>query len=104
MPILDATYSTYRCKKTFDGLTAWLRGKGVDARKPLHELRKEFGSVIADEHGIYAASRALRHADIGITTRHYADTKRRVPSGFGHRFETPDGNFPEPANEWRPSV
>ena len=88
MPILDATYSTYRCKKTFDGLTAWLRGKGVDAQKPLHELRKEFGSVIANEHGIYAASRALRHTDIGITTRHYADKKRRVTAGFGQHFAT----------------
>ena len=90
MPILDATYSTYRCKKTFDGLTAWLRGKGVDAQKPLHELRKEFGSVIANEHGIYAASLALRHTDIGITTRHYADKRRRVTAGFGQHFGTSD--------------
>lgn len=52
MPILEATYSAYRCKKVFGGLTDWLRGKGDDAQKPLHELRKEFGSTIANEHGI----------------------------------------------------
>ena len=90
MPILDATYSTYRCKPVFEALMDWLRGKGIDAQKPLHELRKEFGSTIADEHGIYAASRALRHTDIGITTRHYADKKRRVTAGFGQHFGTSD--------------
>ena len=86
MPVLDATYSTYRCDKAFDGLINWLREKGIDAQKPIHELRKEFGSSIVNEHGIDAASRALRHTDIAITARHYADKKRRVTSGFGKLF------------------
>ena len=86
MPIMDATYTTYRCDKAFDGLLRWLKEKGITAQKPLHELRKEFGSAIANEHGIFAASRALRHTDIGITTRHYADKKRRVTAGFGNAF------------------
>ncbi len=89
MPILDATYSTYRCKPVFDGLTKWLKENGVVSQKPLHELRKEFGSTIANEHGIFAASRALRHTDISITTRHYADKKRRVTAGFGTFFQPP---------------
>jgi len=67
----------------YDGLMTWLREKGVTALKPLHELRKEFGSTIANEHGIFAASRALRHADIAITSQHYADKTRRVTTGFG---------------------
>lgn len=41
-------------------------------------MRKEIGSLIADEHGIYAASRFLRHADIRITAAHYLDKKRRI--------------------------
>ena len=86
LPIEAATYSAYRCKKTFDGLVGWLKSQGITAEKPLHELRKKFGSAIANEHGIFAAYRALRHADIAITTRHYADKKRRVTVRFGSVF------------------
>jgi len=82
-PIVGATYSTYRCKVIFDALVAWLRTKGISSQKPIHELRKEFGSIIANEHGIFAASRALRHTDVSITNQHYADRKRRVTVGLG---------------------
>ena len=47
----------YRCEPVFDRLNEWLRSKGVAANKPLHEMRKEIGALIATEHGIYAASR-----------------------------------------------
>jgi len=83
VPILNAKYSTYRCMKIFEGLTDWLRKQGVTAQKPLHELRKEFGATLTNAHGIYAASRALRHSDIAITTQHYADKTRRATTGFG---------------------
>ena len=36
------------------------------------------------KHGIYAASHALRHADIQITSQHYLDRKRRATVGMGH--------------------
>ena len=36
------------------------------------------------KHGIYAASQALRHADIAITSQHYIDKKRRTTVGMGH--------------------
>lgn len=69
----------------FYALTVWLRGKGVTAIKPLHELRKEFGSQLCAKYGIYAASRMLRHSDIAITAQHYLDQKERVTSsGFYH--------------------
>ena len=45
---------------------------------------KEFGSQINKREGIYAASQALRHADISTTSQHYLDKKKRVVSGFGH--------------------
>jgi hypothetical protein len=51
---------------------------------PLHTLRKEFGSQMCAKHGIYAASRALRHGDIAITSQHYLDRRRRATVGLGN--------------------
>lgn len=78
-----AKYTHYRAQKHFEALTTWLRSKGVTATKPLHELRKEFGSQLCAKYGIYTASRMLRHADIAITAQHYLDTKERVTIGMG---------------------
>jgi integrase len=73
----------YRVQGVFDRVTAWLRKHGVTAKKPLHELRKELGALITAEHGIYAASRVLRHADLSTTAQHYTDLKTRptIPVG-----------------------
>ena len=73
----------YRVQGVFDRVTAWLRKHGVTAKKPLHELRKELGALITAEHGIYAASRVLRHADLSTTAAHYTDLKTRptIPVG-----------------------
>jgi integrase len=73
----------YRVQSVFYRVTAWLRKHGVTARKPLHELRKELGALITAEHGIYAASRVLRHADLSTTAAHYTDLKTRptIPVG-----------------------
>jgi integrase len=79
-----AGYSHYRCEAIFSRLTSWLTAHGVPGDKPLHTLRKEFGSRICELHGIYAASRQLRHADIGITSQHYLDKKAHVTVGLGH--------------------
>jgi len=68
----------YRCSGHIQMLIKWLRKKGVSARKPIHELRKEIGSIIANEEGIFAASRYLRHSDIRITSSIYADKKKRI--------------------------
>src|SRR5208282_2824833 len=73
----------YRCDPVLDRLNVWLRSKGIAANKPLHELRREIGALIATEHGIYAASRFLRHSDITTTARHYADRKARISVGLG---------------------
>jgi len=73
----------YRVQGVFDRVTTWLRKHGVAAKKPLHELRKELGALITAEHGIYAASRVLRHADLSTTAAHYTDLKTRptIPVG-----------------------
>ncbi len=73
----------YRCDAVFKRVLAWLRAQGVETTKPLHTLRKEIGSLIASEHGIFEASRYLRHSDIRITSAIYADKKKSVtPSAF----------------------
>lgn len=84
------TYAHYRAQRDYDALLAWLRGKGVTAIKPLHELRKEFGSQLCAKAGIYVASRMLRHADIAITAAHYLDQKERVTIGMGNLLSMPD--------------
>jgi integrase len=67
----------YRADAVFTRLNTWLRNHGVTARKPLHELRKELGALITAEHGIYAASRVMRHSTVATTAAHYADLKSR---------------------------
>ena len=93
-PRTDASYTHYRAQEDFDALTAWLRDKGVTAPKPLHELRKEFGSQVCAKYGIYAASRMLRHADIRVTAEHYLDAKKRTPIGLGNLLALPKNVTP----------
>lgn len=76
-------YAHYRAGRVMQSLADWLREQGMEDRKYLHTLRKEFGSLVAQEHGIYAASRALRHSDIQVTAKHYLDKKQRISIGLG---------------------
>ena len=76
-------WTRYRCEAVFDRTTWWLRRHEVEGEKPLHALRKESGSLIASSQGIYAASRHLRHRDIGVTASHYADKKTRTVVNVG---------------------
>lgn len=66
----------YRCNRQFKELIGWLRGKGVRSRNALHALRKEFGSQICAQAGIFAASAALRHSSITLTREYYVDKKQ----------------------------
>jgi integrase len=78
----------YRCNRTLNALRDWLKGKGVEGKRPLHTMRKEVGSVIASDQGIFNASRYLRHSNIEITARIYADTKVPVSVRIGALFAT----------------
>lgn len=73
-----ATYHHYRCQRYFDNLIIWLRKKGITTRNAIHSLRKEFGSLICAQGGIYQASEQLRHSDIRITRDSYLDRKNLV--------------------------
>ncbi len=79
----------YRCNETHKRLLAWLREHGVPGLRPMHTMRKEVGSIIASRHGIWQASRYLRHSDIRITSKLYADKKLPVTSGLGSVLAVP---------------
>jgi len=84
------SYWHYRCQEVFERLIHWMRQNGVKGNKPLHTLRKEFGSQVCALHGVHAASRQLRHADIAITNMFYTDTRKRALTGLGHLLKTDD--------------
>lgn len=81
-PTSNNQHRRYRCRRSLKQLRTWLKMQGVTAKKPIHELRKEVGSIIADEHGIHAASRFLRHSNIQITASYYVDKKSRIIPTF----------------------
>jgi len=85
----------YRCSSVFEKVNAWLRANGVEGNKPLHTLRKEAGSMIATQHGIFAAAQFLRHSDIKVTAEHYADKKTRTTIDLGKLL---DAGAETPAN------
>jgi integrase len=81
-PLPVKAHQYYRCDPVFTVLVEWLRAQGVTGNKPLHTLRKEYGSLLTQSHGIHAASRALRHADLRTTSEHYSDSAARVTPGI----------------------
>jgi len=83
-PILGKAYEHYRCTSLFEKLIAWLRAHGVNGQKPLHTLRKEYGSQVTARFGIFAAQQMLGHADISTTSAHYLEVRDRPIVGLGH--------------------
>jgi integrase len=92
-PLLNSTSVHYRCRHHFATLYEWLRGKGITAQKPLHELRKELGAILASNAGIFAAQSVLRHAQISTTAAYYTDKKRRISAGLGVLLSPPTSNI-----------
>ena len=82
-PKPEVTYRHYRAHKHFDTLIKWLREKGIRSQKPIHAMRKEFGTLINAKAGIQAASDLLRHSDIRITQKHYVAVNHDNVSGLG---------------------
>lgn len=69
----------------------------MDSLKPLHTLRKEFGSIINAINataGIHAASVALRRLNIATTNRYYADARRHIAPPIGAMLAA--GSAPQP--------
>lgn len=76
-------WNYYRAEGHFKALYDWLEKQGIKDDKKLHTLRKELGSILANEQGIFAAQQVLRHAHIQTTSRHYADKRRSITAGLG---------------------
>jgi integrase len=89
----------YRADDVFSRVIKWLRAHGVTARKPLHELRKELGALVTAEHGIYAASRVMRHSTVATTAAHYTDLKTRPVVNVGAWLAEADNTLNLPPNE-----
>lgn len=79
----NAPVAYYRAQEHFQALYAWLKFQGIKDQKPLHTLRKELGSILANEQGIFAAQQVLRHKHIATTAKHYADKRVRMTAGLG---------------------
>ncbi len=88
-PKHETSRVNYRCEPHFETLYAWLRKQGITARKPLHELRKELGAILASSQGIFAAQSVLRHAQISTTAAYYTDKKQRITARLGTLLKRP---------------
>ena len=88
-PKPGAAVASYRAETTFDTLKKWLRAHGVTAHKPIHYLRKEFGSLVTESADIFTASRQLGHASIALTATYYAENRRRVAPDIGAMLNPP---------------
>ena len=64
---------TERTDKVFRRLNAWLSKRGLTCERRVHELRKLYGSYIANTQGIFKAQKMLRQATPQITSDTYAD-------------------------------
>ncbi len=91
LPVGKSGPGRRRLNEPFTLLCQWLRNYEHEGTKPLagvqkpiHELRKEAGSVIMRRDDIYQASLFLRHSNIQTTVNHYADSRSKKTVGLGH--------------------
>ena len=68
------------CEEVHAALCAWLRNHGVSDRKPVHFLRKCFGSLAVADHGVFIASKLLGHSNINLTASAYAGQVDQLPA------------------------
>jgi integrase len=83
LPRRTSGWQHYRANAQFNSLCSWLRSHGVEAQKPIHTLRKEFGKLIAEKMGLFASSLALRHSSVSVTEIFYAGDDRPKVTGLG---------------------
>lgn len=87
-PNPNAKHPAYRCQLHLRRLSDWLRSKGINATKPLHQLRGECATAIAAESGILAAAQQLRHASLQTTKTYYSDRLRFSFPEIGEALES----------------
>jgi integrase len=67
-------------REVHETLCAWLRAQGVKDAKPIHYLRKCYGSLAVGDHGIFVASKLLGHSSITLTASTYAGQVDELPA------------------------
>jgi integrase len=71
------TQHHYRCRRIFLFASNWLRRNGINDHKPIHALRKEYGSEIYKLFGSFAAQNQLGHKSVATTSKYYFSPKER---------------------------
>ncbi len=61
----------------------WLRSRGFDMNKPIHTLRKEFGSIVCHTADLITASKQLRHRSLAVTAQVYVESRRKSAPAIG---------------------
>ena len=79
----------YRASIHHERLLLWLRNyqeRGIkplaDVHKPIHELRKEAGTLVNKTHGLNEAKNFLRHSSIATTAEYYVGTNGNITTGL----------------------
>ena len=62
---------TYRTEALFRNVSAWMRARGWETQKTVHEFRAYSGSQVAMRYGIYECSSWLRHSSVKVTEQAY---------------------------------
>lgn len=82
-------FKNYRAGLSHDRLVTWLRAYKEEGRypfgdvsKPIHELRKEAGTLVNKNHGLAEAQNFLRHSSIATTASYYVGSKGDVTTGL----------------------
>jgi integrase len=76
----EASVITRDVWEVHEKVCRWLRNKGVKDSKPVHFLRKCYGSLAVADHGIFVASKLLGHSSINLTPSTYAGQVDRLPA------------------------
>jgi integrase len=82
-PTQENSHQYYRCEPVFDRVLVWLRKHGVRGPRPLHQLRKEFGSLIHEKFDLVTAKELLRHSSVAVTAARYVENRKRGTTGLG---------------------
>ena len=67
-------------KEVHETLCGWLKAQGVKDAKPVHYLRKCYGSLAVADHGVFIASKLLGHSNISLTASTYAGQVDHLPA------------------------
>ncbi|MEO5913777.1 MAG: site-specific integrase [Luteolibacter sp.] len=83
------TNKSYRAGQHHDNLVKWLRNyeeRGfrpfAEIPKPVHELRKEAGTLVNNLHGLNETKNFLRHSSITTTATYYVGSKGDITTGL----------------------